>query len=342
MQPEFEHIFSLGRALLNLNAVGRLLRPWLLGALLLVPASFRAVPAAEQEAPPELPPAHMDVIYSSSLFRTVSKNDAIAALRVWVETVSRNYGFLVDCHVAVAENVGEIKRRLQEGPISIVVLDPIEYFELAGLGVLEPAFTGTRGKEDESLQYLLVTSRESGMTTISGLHCKTLVIQISSRADLGRMWIDVSLHDEGLGPLDRFFSSVRSVLTPSEAVLPVFFGRAGAGVVDRDSFEVMKEMNPQLGSRLRVLAVSPPVLNGIVCLDKRLVRYREDLRKGLRELHETPAGKQILMVFRSNRLKPVNAEELERMRTLCTKYRRISSESAAQQETHPNGRGEGL
>ncbi|HEY1159496.1 MAG TPA: hypothetical protein VGE83_02640, partial [Terracidiphilus sp.] len=128
----------------------------------------------------------MEILYSSSLFRTVSKNDAIAAIRVWTETVGRQNGFLLDCSVSVAEDVAEIKRHLQEGLTGMVVLDPVEYFELSGLGLLEPVFTGTRGKGDESLQFLLVANREPGLTTVSGLRGKTLAIQTDSRADLGR------------------------------------------------------------------------------------------------------------------------------------------------------------
>jgi phosphonate transport system substrate-binding protein len=277
----------------------------------------------------------MEVIYSSSLFRTVSKNDAIASIRVWTETVSRQNGFVVDCHVSVAEDVAEIKRRLQEGPIGLVLLDPVEFFELAGLGLLEPAFTGTRGKDDESLEFLLVANQESGATTISDLRGKTLAIQSEYRADLGRMWIEVLFQDGGLGPADRFFSSVSSVTTPSAAVLPVFFGKAGAAVVDRASFEVMEEMNPQLGSKLRILAMSPPLIRWILCVDKRPATYREDLLQGLRNLHETPAGREILMVFKSNRLKPVDPKDLERVRTLCTKYRLISKEATAAKMVAP-------
>jgi ABC-type phosphate/phosphonate transport system substrate-binding protein len=284
--------------------------------------------ATGQNAPPGVRHAHMDVLYSSSLFRTVSKNDAIAAIRAWTETVSRQNGFLLDCNVSVAEDVAEIRRRLQEGLTGLVLVDPLEYFELAGSGLLDPVFTATRGKGDESLQFLLVANREPGLTTISGLRGKTLAIQTDSRADLGRMWIEVLLQEDGLGRADRFFGSVNSAFTPSAAALPVFFGKVGAGVIDRASFEVMKEMNPQIGSRLQVLAMSPPLVTGILCINKRPISFREDLMQGLRDLHKTPAGKQILMVFKSDRMKPLDSEDLERVRTLCAKYRLITGEKA--------------
>jgi phosphonate transport system substrate-binding protein len=269
------------------------------------------------------------VLYSSSLFRTVSRNDAITATRVWSETIGRQNGFLLTCNVSVAEDVGEIKRCLQDGPTGMVLVDPVEYFELSGLGLLEPVFTATRGKGDESLQFLLVANRESGATTISDLRGKTLAIRTDSRADLGRMWIEVLLHENGLGSGDRFFISTSSVLTPSSSALPVFFGKVGACVVDRASFEIMKEMNPQIGSRLRVLAVSSPLVTGIICVNKRPFPYRGELIQGLLDLDQTSVGKQILMVFKSDRMKPLESEDIERLRTLCTKYRIITRETSA-------------
>jgi hypothetical protein len=64
-------------------------------------------------------------------------------------------------------------------------------------------------------------------------------------------------------------------------------------------------------------------------VNKRPVPYREDLIQGLRDLHETPAGRQILMVFKSDRMKPLDGEDLERVRALCAKYRLISGKTVA-------------
>lgn len=336
MRPAVNRFISSRRARPRPVAKRRLL---LLVFLLLAALSMWVVPAAV--AGPVAPRAsrrvHMDVLYSASLLHAVSKNDAVAAIRLWVETIARQRGWLMDSSISIAENLPELKKRVQEGPVTLVALDPVEYLELADLGVLEPAFTGTTDKSDGTPQFLLVANQESGATAISGLRGKTLAIQANSRADLGRMWIEILLRDGGLGPADRFFGSLSSVPTSSAAALPIFFGKLGAGVVDRASFEVMEEMNPQLGSKLLVLAASPPLLSGILCVDKRTKDNREDLLKGLRELHRTVEGKQILLVFKSSRLKPVSTEDLEQARSLYAKYRLISGKTADPKPGVPGG-----
>ena len=329
MRAAFQSDYSAPFSILRQHSPTCILPPRLLFAIFSTFLIGIGGPARGQDGSPPERHAHMEILYSSSLFHTVSKNDAIASIRAWTEAISRQNGFQLDCDVSVAEGVGEVRKRMAKGPLGLVLLNPVEYFELEGSGLLEPAFTGTRGKEDESLQFVLVTNQDSAEAEISGLRGKTLAIQSEYGADLGRMWIEVLLHDNGLAPADGFFRSVTSVSTPSAAALPVFFGKLGAGVVDRDSFELMEEMNPQLGARLRVLSVSPPLIRGILCMDRRPVPYREDLIQGLRDLHLTPAGRQILMVFKSNRLKPVEPEDLERVRTLCAKYRQIAREAVA-------------
>ena len=242
----------------------------------------------------------------------------------------------MEAHVAVADDLLEMKRLMRDGRPGLVLLDPLEYFELSGLGLLDPAFFGAKGKGDGAAQYLLLARQDQEITSLADLRGKSLVSYASSRAEMARKWIDVLLHENGLGPADRFFGALNSVTSPSAAVLPVFFGKTGAGVVDRASFEVMKEMNPQLGSRLRVLAVSPALVDGILCVHKQLSEYRAELLQSLRELHQEPAGSQILLVFKSNRLKPMDPQLLDRVSEIWTKYRRI----AEKQESRPSKLGE--
>lgn len=300
-------------------------------SIVLVLLSFQvSIGAAAEPAPaPELRRAHLEVVYSASIFRTLSRNDAMAAIRVWVDTVGRQKGFQLDCKVSVAEDVPELKRRLLAGNTGIVILDPLEYLELEGLGLLEPAFIGVNKEGELPGQFLLIDVQGSGSGAVSGLRGKSLAVEAVSRADLGRKWLEILLREAGLGPADGFFSSMSSVPNPSAAVLPVFFGKLGAGVVDKLSFDVMKEMNPQLGSKLRVVAASPPLLQAILCVDKRHVEHRQQLMESLLELHRDVAGRQILLVFKSNRLIPTAPHALEPVRSLWVKYRRAAVKTTA-------------
>jgi ABC-type phosphate/phosphonate transport system substrate-binding protein len=79
-------------------------------------------------------------------------------------------------------------------------------------------------------------------------------------------------------------------------------------------------MNPQLASRLRIAATSPPYVEGLVCLHAKHKDFVEELLQGLVELHKDPEGKQLLMIFKGERTDEVREPDLATARDLWAKY----------------------
>jgi len=328
-----------------LKELSRRIPPRMSLAILLTLSGFQVhVPAQQQPAP--LRRTRLDMVFSSSLFRSVNRNDAIAAVRVWGSMVGRKRGFQVDPTVDVLDDVAEIRKRVQAGLAGILALDVVEYLKLADLPAVEPIFCALRGQVDTPPRYLLLVRGESGISSLEALRGKTTIIHASTGANLGQVWLDAMLHDGRLGRSERFFGAMEVVPKASSAILPVFFGKADAAVVDQASFEVTKEMNPQVGSKLRALKASPQLTEGLICLSTKQVEFREELLEGMRDLHLDVQGKQILLVFRFSRLVPVDKLALEQARELWRKHLLLSrpSEEASlgslpQPEMHPARRG---
>jgi hypothetical protein len=103
----------------------------------------------------------------------------------------------------------------------------------------------------------------------------------------------------------------------------------------------------QVGAKLRVLSASLPLADGILCIRRRQIEFREELREARRNLHLDVQGKQVLMVFGFRRLAPVDPPAPEPVRELWRKHtllsrppEKLSLESLSPQEAHPTGRGE--
>ena len=86
-------------------------------------------------------------------------------------------------------------------------------------------------------------------------------------------------------------------------------------MVTRRGFETLAELNPQVGKDLRVLATSPEVVATVFCFradyDSPVM---DKLIAGLRELHLSAAGRQVLTVFQSDRLEEVPPSALDSAR----------------------------
>jgi phosphonate transport system substrate-binding protein len=96
-----------------------------------------------------------------------------------------------------------------------------------------------------------------------------------------------------------------------------------ACVVDRSSFEVVCEMNPQIGQQLRIMAESEPLLDTVVCLNpsRSLTAKQEtDMNHVLQKLQESPQGKQILMIFGIHGFVPFEEKYIESTRNLLENH----------------------
>jgi ABC-type phosphate/phosphonate transport system substrate-binding protein len=316
-----------------------------LAALLILCGRWFPASAQGQSAP--LRRMRLDIVFSTSLFRAANRNDATAAIRVWASLFGRTRGFQVDPTVALVDDVAEVRKRVLDGSANVLALDVVEYFELADLTGIEPVFCAMRGEGSVPPRYLVLVGAESGISSLEGLRGKTAIIYANTGANLGQVWLDAMLYDGHLGRADHLFRSVEVVPKASSAILPVFFGKADAAIVDEGSFEVTREMNPQLDRKLRVLCASAPLAEGILCICGKRLEFRDEFLADMRDLQLDPQGKQILMVFRFSRLAPVDKPALEQVHELWRKHNLLSRQpekaplaSLAPKATPPVGRGE--
>jgi ABC-type phosphate/phosphonate transport system substrate-binding protein len=256
--------------------------------------------------------------FTQHAFNGVNRADAEAAFKVITRTMGVKRGYDVAVTVRMFERVPELDAELEAGAINLLVLDTWTYLELNTAGRLEPAFVSSDASE-VAKQQLLLTRRDSGLHALAALRGKTLNVQSASNANLGVHWLQTVCGEQNLGAPADFFGPMEYLAKPSSVVLPVFFGRTDACLVDSTSLALMAELNPQVGRNLQVIASSEPMVDSVVCLSESgwsSPQFRRDLREVLGELHLEPAGQQILTLFRSGRLMPFEERHLDTVRKL--------------------------
>ncbi|MBL8210540.1 MAG: PhnD/SsuA/transferrin family substrate-binding protein, partial [Bryobacterales bacterium] len=236
--------------------------------LLLSSIALAGATAAAQPAGKPLKPARLDMAFSGSLLQSANRSDATAALRVWSEMLGRRRGLDVKSSVLVVDDVAELRRKWQTGEITMAVMDSIEFLQLGEVQEMDPVFLAVRGAEGHQ-RYLLLTRTGNGIQSLAGLRGKSLLIHANTRANLGQRWIEGALSTARLEAPSRHFRSLETVPKGSAALLPVFFGKVDAAIVDEETFAVTREMNPQVGRTLQIIATSPSLVESIVCVSRR-------------------------------------------------------------------------
>lgn len=268
------------------------------------------------------------VAYSKKVFYNVDINDAIASTKVWAEILVSRDKVFEKSEAFIFNDLPSLKKALSSKAVDIVIMRPEEFLALRNSAPVEPIFVSDVGKYFYS-QYILLVRIDRGIKSLNELRDKQLVISSGQSGEIPSLWMDTLLMKEGLGEMRSFFAKIKEVQKPSESVLPVFFRQADAAIVMRNSYEMMVELNPQLEKELKILAVSRDFLGPIVSLRKDLSpRYKTIISKSLESLHKNPQGKQILTLFRTNRLLPYKPTYIENVDALLREHQDLMLRTA--------------
>jgi ABC-type phosphate/phosphonate transport system substrate-binding protein len=299
---------------------------WILRALLaallsLSPAAMTEPASASQEAEGPAPPGE-DVInigYSSAVFAGVSKADALAAMKVWLNAVAQRRGIGSPINTTVYEDTETMAKALEAKKIDILVVLSGEYLRLKTGHDMTPTFLPVHSGlvQDKSL---LLVRRDSGVTDIGQLKGKNIMIQKGCGVGLGEVWLNSLLLERGYPQATDFFAEAVTSGKTSATVLRVFFGQSDAALISSMDFQALVELNPQLGQQLVALEVSQAFVPSVICVRDDYEVHRDSLLRGMEELHLEPKGQQVLMLFKVDKLVHFEDQYFDTARDILRNY----------------------
>jgi hypothetical protein len=235
------------------------------------------------------------------LFSAMNRNDVTAAMKAWLEVFGRASNAQLDAPIEFARDSDDFRKRIREKTVDLLMLDMWDYLPLADAGLAEAVAYGSSEGRPLAYSYLLLAGK--GQTSVAGLRGKKIVISRRTMSDAGYAWTTVLLAEGRLGRPGDFFGPIEETAQASSCVLSLFFGKAGACVVDEINWGILRELNPQLSSAVTVLARSPKLLEGLVAMPLEPRHpHRDRLIAGLMNLYNDPGGRQILLLFASGPL----------------------------------------
>ena len=270
--------------------------------------------------------------FSDKIFYDVDVNDARAITKVWITTLVKRINETATDPVSetiVFSNLDAITRALRTGKVDLLILLPMEHLEISKQTPLQPILTGIV-REAFSYEYALLVHCETGAKSLGQLRGRKLVVDTGGKGRIPQMWLDTVLLENGLPESEGLFKQVKDVSKTSQAVLPVFFGKADACLVPLQTFRTMVELNPQLGEALTPLAKSPGFCRGLVCARQDIYdRYKGFIQEALHMLNLDPQGQQLLTIFRVDELISFEPSHLAGVRKLAQEYELLKAGSGS-------------
>ncbi len=261
--------------------------------------------------------------FSKMNFVDVNENDALAAVRIWAQEIAQTRGITADPQPRIFQNISEVETALHNGTVDCITLTIDEYEKVSGLLTKDNIVIGVVSGST-NVEYLLLVNTKSNFKELKDLRGRSLVLIESLETTLAAAWLDITLDEEGLDLAEVFFGQIKPLTKTEKGVLSVFFGQIDACVVTRKGFETMVELNPQIGRELRILAVSPPVV-------KSAFFFRADysspsqnkIMSEITSWHLYPESRQILTIFKTDRLEKHPVESLNSTLELIAAHRSL-------------------
>jgi len=293
-------------------------------ALMIGAASFAS------EGPATAPPLKksINLVGMNRLaFSRLNENDAKAAYKALCIEVGRKLGYDLTIEMSLFDSLPDFAQAIRAGKVNFIAANTWDFLNMDVGDAVEIKFSpSTSGSLLH--RWLFLVRRGSGLKHLADLKGQTVIALRNNTSSLGLPWIETCLLEQGLAPPEKLFGTLEFASKPSAAVLPVFFGKAQACIIDQASFDTMVEMNPQVGQMLEAVMQSEPMLNAIVGLSRNgwvSAEARDDMVRGLQDLDQEPSGRQILTLFKTDRLVAFEPAQLESVRRLFDRHRQLLS-----------------
>jgi ABC-type phosphate/phosphonate transport system substrate-binding protein len=261
--------------------------------------------------------------FSRTTFGDIDENDIIASIRVWAQTLFRDRGIAMDPKPRIFKNVREISEALANKTIDCVTMGLNEYVQVSGQLARDRMVVGVVS-DSIFVQFVLLVHRKGRIENLSDLRGRKIGLLASWRTTLAPFWLNTLLERKGLGLTGNFFHSIVKVDKITKAVLPVFFRQMDVCLVTRRGFKTMVELNPQVGQQLKVLAVSNAYVPGAFFFRADYTSpLRAKVMNALTRWHLDPAGRQILTIFKVDRLEQHSVDSLKSALKLLAEYNQL-------------------
>ncbi len=283
--------------------------------IFVMPLSFRTAFCADKP----LTKTYINVGVTQSTLLGSNKNDLAAALKTFTKTVAKQIGYDVEITVSIFKNMDELAALPEDRRPHIVILVSWDFLGIEKEGWLTPVTATTvRGGNVYSSFELLVPAN-SKAKSIEDLRGKNISILFMPQTQIGLPWLRSLLQEHKLGTLESFFGNITMENNPMKAILPVFLGQKDAGLITAEKFKLMAELNPQL-NKMRTIAVSKPLVCGITGFNRmewETPGIKQDFIDAMLKLHLSPAGQQVLHLFKADQLVAYRPEYMETIRAVA-------------------------
>lgn len=239
-----------------------------------------------------------------------------SAMDIWIWKVGRKISF--SGRTYFYDDLSMIIKDLRAEKLDMVTMSPLNFIRISEKLDSDIAYSYTKNNK-KTHKYLLLTRSDSGFTKID--QTKGINIALNKRDAMSRIMLDVLLFRNNQTDAKNHFSDIREMNKFSKTVLAVFFGQVESCFTTDAVFQLMVELNPQVGKNIKIVAESPEIINGVSFFRKGYSsEARSAIQNEISNIHQTVHGRQILMLFKIDGITHIEEKDFDSLNKIIKDY----------------------
>ncbi len=266
-----------------------------------------------------------DVIFLKNLFSEVDLNDASTAMNMWVSELEKSLNPEFKLKPVYIDQIKDIELSSLKNT-ALICLNSVDFLNYKTKLDLDGAFVPLINGQLFS-EFVLLTGED--IDNISALKEAKIGMELRYDHFIPYMWLDVLLNENNLPRTEKFFTSIKESDKESRLILSVFFGQLDACIVNKNAYDLMIELNPQIEKKLKIIDKSPGFLSTVTCFSKSFknIDHRQKIARAAEKLNSYAGGKQILTLMKTDQIISFKKEYLDNLKKLLKEYNKITSEA---------------
>jgi phosphonate transport system substrate-binding protein len=263
--------------------------------------------------------------YGHSISEVASRSDIEVSMNFWTKDLlaeeSRKINInLTEIKAILYDSMQEMREAMLKGELDMIVGPPLLISKYFKREELADGFTGMlEGKRDDNI--LLIARNAHNISDIKDLKGKRLLVLEDD--EFSEIFIDTLFLKQFNTSYKKIASSVEQQIKASRVVLDIYFNKADAGVVYRNSYEVMIELNPDIANATKIIAEYPMKSKNFGYFVKGYP-YAETMSKmAVNLFSKNSRSKQILEVFKTSELGYCSVQDLDGFDNYYNEYKKL-------------------
>jgi len=252
-------------------------------------------------------------------FPDFSYEDIEISVKVLGEEIGKQAG--IKTTITVFNDINLMRKAFELGEINFVVASTLNLANDFDNKLLADGFKLTPNDPTENL--LIITRKNEGLDEFKAARGKRLaLVEYDPVADLYIDYLALSTFKKNY---QASFKSISREKKAHQIILKLFFGQADVVCVYQNAYKIASELNPQLLSKLQIIAQLRGIPQGAGLFHKNVpAEFREHVITEVMKLETHARGQQFLQLFKADKTIRASLADLTATKQLYIDHQKIT------------------